>query len=224
MDDADVATKEPVQDVSHVARIRRWLLFALLGVMVIAIVYDYVIARPAVAIAYDQITVESRFRNSQANQTFSNQDMHKLMGRAPSRKFQDGSHLVEVYDFTSGIPGRPHQLFTVFTVNGDSHLFYRHAKFAYETRHDVASIADNQVMEITPDVARQMNAVAAAEAAEFGRQYRALQQSLGDEQLAFQRQVDQERGDRNGDGEVSQQELQEQLSDESSQPDPTRPD
>jgi hypothetical protein len=149
--------------MSGLAKLRRLTLFAFLAVMIYAIVYDYRIARPAVAAAYDQITTESRRLNSQAGSTFSNVDVQKLLGKTPSDEFTEGTHFIEAYDFPAGIPGRPHRLYAVFKQNGSQKLFYRHAKFAYETGKEVAPFPENEVLEISEEGAELMQKLGEAE-------------------------------------------------------------
>lgn len=156
MEDASTSPNSDAVPASRAAKIRKLLLFVLLGIMMVALLYDYRVARPAVAAAYDQITDESRKRNATPGMTFSNKDLSELLGKTPTKEYEDGTDLVEVYDYTSGIPGRPHRLFTVFKRNGDAKLFYRHAKFAFETRQDVAKIADLTQLQYTPEEAAIM--------------------------------------------------------------------
>ncbi|MGB7347445.1 MAG: hypothetical protein WBD20_24705 [Pirellulaceae bacterium] len=139
--------------LSRSAKIRKVILFGLLFVMMIALLYDYRVARPAVANDYDRITDESRRLNGIAGETFSNEDLRTLLGKTPSEEFTDGSDLVEVYSYRGGIPGRPHRLFAIFKANGDQKLFYRHSKFVFETRGDVAPIADPVILQFTEDEA-----------------------------------------------------------------------
>ncbi|QDT09882.1 hypothetical protein [Planctomycetes bacterium K23_9] len=128
-----------------VAKIRKTILFSVLLVGGVALAYDHLVARPAVAAAYDQITQESRKLNGQAGETFSNDDVRKLLGKEPAEEFRDGLEYVEVYDFSGGLPGCPHRLYAVFKTIGSSKLFYRHAKFKFESRYEVSPIADSFV-------------------------------------------------------------------------------
>ena len=153
--------------MSGFAKLRRLMLFTLLAVMIFAIVYDYQIARPAVAAAYDQITIESRRLNAQSGGTFSNIDVQDLLGKAPSGKFTEGSHFIETYDFPGGIPGRPHRLYTVFKQNGSQKLFYRHAKFVYETGKEVAPFPEIEVMAISEAEAEMMRELEKAETEQY---------------------------------------------------------
>ena len=73
-----------------------------------------------------------------APKTFlSDTDVQELLEKTPAETFQDGDETVEVYHFTSGIPFRPHKLYTSYRKSGDGLMFSRHAKFSFEKTTDV---------------------------------------------------------------------------------------
>ena len=143
--------------------IRKFALYGLLAIMIVAIVYDYRVARPAVDDAYDKIATASVAANSDATEILTNQKVQELLGKQPAETFKDGNDLVEVYHFSGGLPGRPHRLWAVFKKNGENNLFYRHAKFAYEASSTVSPV--NEVMVGTGSTTEEVDprALAAAD-------------------------------------------------------------
>lgn len=116
---------------------RKMVLYGLLALMIVALGYDYLVARPAVSAAYDQITNASVQANSKGVGFLSNENVRELIGKEPAETFMDGSHSVEVFHWPGGLIVKPHKLYTVYTKSGDGWLFTRHAKFAYDKAIDV---------------------------------------------------------------------------------------
>ncbi|NNE01102.1 MAG: hypothetical protein HKN47_27620 [Pirellulaceae bacterium] len=157
--DAQVPTEPPK---STGDKVRKLILFSLLGIMVVALAYDYRIARPAVNTAYDIITTESEKMNKVGDSVFTNSDVQKLINKTPTSSFADGYDLVEVYSYNGGIPGRPHNLYAVYKPHGDKQMFYRHSKFVYERGTDVAPIATATVNQYSEEEIAQIDAADAA--------------------------------------------------------------
>ncbi|QEG01688.1 hypothetical protein Mal15_57660 [Stieleria maiorica] len=111
---------------------RKILLYGLLGLMVAALAYDYLVARPAVNAAYDQITDASMTANRKGAGFLSNEQVRELIGKQPVHTFKDGRYTVEVFHWPGGLIVKPHKLYAVYMKNGDSLMFNRHAKFVYE--------------------------------------------------------------------------------------------
>ncbi|KAA5539621.1 hypothetical protein FYK55_23940 [Roseiconus nitratireducens] len=107
---------------------RRLFLFGLLGVVLIALGYDYLVARPSVDAAYNLIAEA----DATSAETLTNEDVSDLLGKEPVHTFTDGNQTVEVYYFTSGVLVKPHKLYTAYQKDGDQLLFYRHAKYVYD--------------------------------------------------------------------------------------------
>ncbi len=127
---------------------RKILLFAILGLLVLALAYDYRVARPSVETAYNKIVDRNTEVNRKSTEVFTNLDVRQLIGKEPSRTFEDANgDLVEVYSWRSGLPIRSHELFTVFKPNNGKFLFYRHAKFKYETSGEVSNFSVPIVIE-----------------------------------------------------------------------------
>lgn len=128
---------------------RSKLLIAILAILLAALGYDYVVARPSVDSAYDKIAERSVAVNADTTQMFTDSDVRELLGREPARTFNDADgDRVEVYSWRAGLPFRTHDLFVVYKSNDGRQMFYRHAKFAYETSVDVSPNSVVRVVEV----------------------------------------------------------------------------
>jgi hypothetical protein len=127
-------------------RLRQIILFTLLGLMLMAAAYDYIIARPNVDKAYDQISQLNNSMNSasMSKQTL-NTDIHKEINRTPEKTYTQGPYRVEVFSWMAGLPFRTHDLYAVYTPKGNDLVFMRHYKFAMPKN------------ELDPPVARPRN-------------------------------------------------------------------
>ena len=143
MTDASPPPRSTSQTAS--GKLRSRILLAVLAVLLVALGFDYLVARPRVSAAYDAIAERHMEVNANANEILTNQDIHELLGKEPARTFPDGSTKVEVFSWASGVPFRTHDLFVVYQKSGDRQMFRRHSKFAYERESDVSPV--NQVVE-----------------------------------------------------------------------------
>ena len=85
---------------------RKFFLFGVLALSLVALAYDYRVARPSVELAYDKI-VDRSIEVNRTNSVFTNIDVRALIGREPSRTFQDeNGDTVEVFSWRSGLPIR----------------------------------------------------------------------------------------------------------------------
>ena len=113
------------------SNLRQMILFGLLALMVGAFAYDYRIVRPSVDRAYEQITQLNDAMNSSAtSKPTLNTDIHREIDRKPARSYTEGPYHVEVFSWTAGLPFRTHDLYAIYTPNGDDYVFMRHYKFA----------------------------------------------------------------------------------------------
>lgn len=120
-------------------KLRQFVLLGILFVLVIALLYDYRVARPSVEQAYDKIAEQSILVNRSSTEVFTNENVQELIGKQPSRTFEEpNGDLVEVYSWRSGLPIRTHDLFAVYKQNGGKWMFHRHAKFQHEASTDVS--------------------------------------------------------------------------------------
>jgi hypothetical protein len=129
------------------AALRKGILYGLLVIMLVALGYDYLVARPAVDEAYDKIVKENQRMNARPGEVLTNTGVAELIGKEPSETFNDGADLVEVYAFRGGLPMKPHKLFAVYKRQGEQQAFYRHAKFVYESSSAVAPVSVSKTVD-----------------------------------------------------------------------------
>lgn len=96
-------------------------LTVLLGVLILAIlalVYDYKVARPAIETAYAQVDkMTDQHNRSTLRRPVWNDDVQKILGRAPISVTTHPPYVVETYRFSSGLPFRNHEYYAVY-LNG----------------------------------------------------------------------------------------------------------
>ncbi|MCH1495981.1 MAG: hypothetical protein L7U72_12175 [Rubripirellula sp.] len=118
---------------------RQTVLLVLLGVMVVALAYDYKVARPNVDAAYEKIVTKSMQVNSKSTEVLTNLSVRELLEMEPSETREEANgDLVEVFSWRSGLPIRTHNLYAVYKKNGENWLFHRHSKFIHESSSDVS--------------------------------------------------------------------------------------
>lgn len=117
----------------------RYVLFGILGLLLVALGYDRMVARKHVDAAYEKIDALNRNINaSSERRAMTNEDVQKELGRQPSNSYtrDDGKEYVEEYRWMSGLPGKFHTYYAVYS--GNKKLFQHHAKF--------------QIPDLSPDV------------------------------------------------------------------------
>lgn len=114
-------------------RRRRNILLAILAVLTVGLVYDFAVARPAVEEAYTIVTEKNvEFNIARKHKAMGVADVRELLGREPSRTFEDHEMHVEVYSWRAGLPFRTHDLFVVYrTVLGEKYVA-RLTKFGHD--------------------------------------------------------------------------------------------
>lgn len=117
----------------HHARMRKIVLGFVVIVALIALAYDYVIARPSVDQAYALISTRFDQLNASAGPALNNVDVRKLLRKQPSRIFRDGNDQVEVFSWIAGFPLHTHDLYVVFRGSEGPATLLRQSKFAYES-------------------------------------------------------------------------------------------
>lgn len=118
---------------AQTSNLRRNLLLVVLALLTVGLVYDFAVARPAVEEAYSVLTKKNaEFNIARRHRAMGVADVRELMGREPSRTFEDRELHVEVYSWRSGLPFRTHDLFVVYrTVLGEKFVA-RLTKFGHE--------------------------------------------------------------------------------------------
>lgn len=136
---ADDSQGAAAGDAAAGGGVRRIVLFGVLALMIVALGYDYLVARPAVGDAYEQIAEASIKANAKGNDILTNVEVQQLLGREPAETRMDGPQRVEVFHYMGGLIVKPHKLFTVYRKTGDEWMFSRHSKFAYDESQDVGA-------------------------------------------------------------------------------------
>jgi len=121
---------------------RTTLLLVVLGLMCAALAYDYRIARPAVEEAFAKIESRSTELNKTPDQFLAKEEVQELIGKAPSETFEDGTSIVEVYSWMSGLPVRSHKLFVAYKPYQEQDIFFRMEKFGYEREPEPVSVGE----------------------------------------------------------------------------------
>ena len=135
-----MSDESPVGAASRSGNPRQTVLLFVLVLMIIALGYDYRVARPGVNDAYDKITQKSMQVNANSTETLTNLGVRELLGMEPSEILEEpNGDMVEVFKWRSGLPIRTHDLYSVYKKNGDDWLFYRHSKFERESSSDVSA-------------------------------------------------------------------------------------
>ncbi|MGE0755752.1 MAG: hypothetical protein AB7F89_01080 [Pirellulaceae bacterium] len=105
------------------------MLFALLGLALFALWYDYKVARPAVEAAYDTIEKYNGEVNTTAGRAYvTEKEIQEKLGRAPDNTFTEGPYHIEEYNWRAGIPIRTHKYYAVYS-DGTPLIFLKHFKF-----------------------------------------------------------------------------------------------
>jgi len=121
---------------------RRWVLGVVLVALVAALAYDYGIVRRKVEVAYDRIGERAEEANASPRGSLSSEEVRSILGKQPSRSFNDGSARVEVFSWISGLPFRTHDLYVVYETVDDTPRYVRHSKFGYDSTRDVIGTDD----------------------------------------------------------------------------------
>lgn len=108
---------------------RRYVLFALLLAMFVALWYDRKIARPHVESAFDRIERLNEQVNSQkGRQQLVSQDVQSALKLQPDRVFTEGGYHVEVYSWRAGLPIITRDYFALYSGT-PPYKFLKHFKF-----------------------------------------------------------------------------------------------
>lgn len=113
--------------------LRRNILLAVLALLTVGLIYDFAVARPAVEQAYTTLAEKNaEFNAARKHEAMGEADVWDLLGREPSRSFQDGTVHVEVYSWRAGLPWRTHDLFVVYRTVLGERFVARLTKFGHE--------------------------------------------------------------------------------------------
>jgi len=102
---AETSTKAaPPHTKSPVALIIRIALISILALLVIGLIYDYQVARPAHKKAWEEIDAMLDAKNTDAGTVkITNKDVAEKFGFGPSSTYKEGRFTVEVYSWRTGL-------------------------------------------------------------------------------------------------------------------------
>lgn len=127
---------------------RSIVLFVLLAIMIVAITYDYKVARPAVEQAYDSVVQRNIEINADPTAMLTPEIVADLLAKTPVSKFQDGVDQVEVYAYSGGLPFKPHNLYIIYRDTPSGLLMSRAAKFVYDSHHEIYDHDSTEVNDV----------------------------------------------------------------------------
>jgi len=98
------ATPEAPPAKSSTALAIRIVLLAVLGLLVVGLIYDYRVARPAHEEAWAEIQKMLNSKNTDAGVVkITNKDVQEKFGRTPSSTYKEGRYTVEVFSWRTGL-------------------------------------------------------------------------------------------------------------------------
>lgn len=118
----------------------------LLATMLFALWYDYYVARAAVLEAYERISKKNIEMNRASGRvSMINTDVQAVLGKKPSRTFNEGPYRIEVFSWVGGLPFRTHDLYTIYVSRGNDFVFMM--EYVYELPVDELSPRRKQLEE-----------------------------------------------------------------------------
>ena len=110
-------------------RNRSLLLLGVLVLLLVALWYDYKIARPQVETAYETVgKINEEYNSLPGKKYVTDKDVQQTLNRKPASVIQEGPYHVEVYSYRSGLPIRSHNYYAVYSA-GQPLIFLKHYKF-----------------------------------------------------------------------------------------------
>ena len=194
---------------------RSLILFGALALMLCALGYDRLVARPGVELAYDKIAAEYEIENAKGDRFMTNEMVSKMVGGLPARTFNDPKgEFVEVYSWRAGLPFKTHDLFVVYQPVGDKQQFVRLSKFVYDQTDQIFAGLSESAMERSLDT----ESVAPTDSVSFtvSEQENSSSQdnsSGRQRERGFDPEAMFKRNDADGDGKLSGDEIPERMRD-----------
>ncbi|MEM0924734.1 MAG: hypothetical protein AAGJ83_01730 [Planctomycetota bacterium] len=129
--------------------VRKFGLYIVLLVMLGALGYDYLVARPSVDSAFDRVSEASQKANASADDYLSRAEVSELIGKGPADTFMDGSMSVEEFRWMGGLIVKPHRLFVVYKKTDDDWMVSSLSKAVY----DKSNVGSNELetVEAAPE-------------------------------------------------------------------------
>ena len=122
-------SEQPSSTHSRGGRLRRYILFALLLVMLGALWYDRKVARPSVESAYDRIERLNEGINAEkSRKQLTSKEVQTALNTMPDRVFAENGYQVEVYSWFAGLPFKTRDYYAVYS-SAPPNRFLKHYKF-----------------------------------------------------------------------------------------------
>ena len=103
---------------SSVQRIVRIVLFAILGLALIALGYDMLLARPRNQEEFDKVQKLVDIKNTNpASKPITNKEVREAVGREPSRVEKNENYTLEFYSWPRGLPTKEYFICVVYSPN-----------------------------------------------------------------------------------------------------------
>lgn len=131
------SSSQPAQQKSSSSSLQKGIriaLFVILALLIIAIIYDRQVARPAVESAYQTI---EELNAASGSKVLTDADVHEALGRQPSYTRSDGPYTLEVFAYRAGLPWRTYP-YTVVYSGESNRYFMTHFKFEEVTMDTLA--------------------------------------------------------------------------------------
>ncbi|QDV68124.1 hypothetical protein Poly24_18320 [Rosistilla carotiformis] len=119
------------------SRTRSYILYGVLGVLIVAIAYDYKVARVGVEKAYNDLVVLNIDVNADPDNKVTPELVAQTLGKNPSKTFDDMNDLVEVYSWRGGLFFKTHKLYVAYRRTPLGTLMSRTSKFNYDAHAEV---------------------------------------------------------------------------------------
>lgn len=114
---------------SNGARMRRYALYLLLVLMLVALWYDRKVARANVESAYDRIErLNDAINAEKSRKQLTSKEVRAALDTTPARVFTESGYQVEIYSWFAGLPFKTRAYYAVYS-GAPPNRFLKHYKF-----------------------------------------------------------------------------------------------
>jgi hypothetical protein len=111
---SDAPTTDPAPPAKGTSPVRLILLLSIFGIALAGLLYDYCVARPASAAAYEKVLAMLE-DEERIDLSITPDKVQKEIGEEPSSVEELENGLIEVYSWRSGMPIRKYNLYVVYS-------------------------------------------------------------------------------------------------------------
>ena len=145
---ADQATPGP----SSTGRNRQTVLFVILVLGIIALIWEFRIARPNHEQAWDAVEKMLESNYSAAGEVSNtNEDVKQLIGKSPAQTIPKDYHAIEVYKWRRGLPILAYTVQVLYQKKTDGRLLLVNAKLNEEFTDEDLNLAINLEKIVQPE-------------------------------------------------------------------------